>query len=100
MPTRQSRLRLRSVRARTTAVAVATVSVALVIGALSLITILRISLRNGVDRGAITRAQDVATLVRSGALPPSLAFPGQESTIIQVVDPHGVVIAASAKLRR
>lgn len=96
MPTRHFRLRLRSVRARTTAVAVATVTVALVLGALSLVAILRSSLRNGVDRAAITRAQDVATLVRSGALPPSLAFPGQASTIIQVVDPHGVVIASSA----
>jgi signal transduction histidine kinase len=90
------RRRPRSVRARTTIVAISTVSVALVIGALALITILRISLRNSVDRAATSRAQDVASLIRSGALPARLAFPGQESTIIQVVDARGVVIATSA----
>ena len=95
MRIRSLRRGLRSVRARTTIVAVTTVSFALVVGALSLVTILRISLRNGVDRAATSRAQDVASLVRSGALPARLTYPGQQSTIIQVVDSTGVVIATS-----
>jgi signal transduction histidine kinase len=102
MPGRRVGLRPwpRSVRSRTTFVAIATVSVALLIGAIVLITILRTSLRNSVDRAAIARAQDVATLVRSGSLPPRLAFPGGESAIIQVVDPHGAVIASTSNLDR
>ena len=96
MASKGVRVRSRSVRSRTTLVAITAVSVALVIGALSLITILRISLRNGVDRAAKSRAQDVAALIRSGALPPRLAFPGQETTLIQVVDAQGKVIATSA----
>ena len=98
MPGRWIQLRLwpRSVRSRTTFVAIATVTVALVIGAFALITILRTSLRHSVDRAATGRAQDVAALIRTGSLPPRLAFPGEESTIIQVVDSHGIVVATTS----
>jgi signal transduction histidine kinase len=79
-------------------VAVTAVSVALVAGAIALVTILRVSLRDGIDRAATTRAQDVAGLIRSGSLPSRLAFPGEETTIIQVVDARGVVIATTANV--
>jgi hypothetical protein len=85
-------------RARTTIAACIVVAVALAVGALLVLAVLRSSLRSGVDSAARARADDVATLIRQGNLPARLAVPGEEAALVQVVDASGQVIAASANL--
>lgn len=87
-----------SVRARTTLAASAVVAAALLAGALATVTVLRRSLVANVDSTLRTRAADVASLLGEGALPPTLAVPGEEDALVQVVDPSGRVVASSANL--
>ena len=87
-----------SVRLRLSVTAVGIVAVALAAGAFGLVTILRATLERGVTNTALTRAADVAALAKGGTLPPSLAFPGEERSVIQVVDAHGRVVASTANI--
>lgn len=91
-------LRLGSIRARTTVAACVVVAAALIIGALLVLVVLRRSLVANVDSAARTRAQDVAALVRQGTLPTTLAVPGNEDALVQVVDTTGKVVSSSANL--
>ncbi|MFE9691610.1 sensor histidine kinase [Micromonospora sp. NPDC005806] len=97
----RSRVRLTSVRARTTAAATLVVGVALLVTAVSLVVFLRRSLVERVDDIATVRANDVAALARQGTLPAELAVDGNDDgSITQVVDDAGRVLAATAGLRR
>ena len=80
------------------ATAVGVVGLTLSAGAVALATILRASLERGVTNTALVRAADVASLAQAGTLPSSLAFPGEERSVIQVVAPGGAVVASTANI--
>jgi signal transduction histidine kinase len=88
----------RSVRFGLTATATGIVAAALAGGAVVLVTILRDSLERGVTDTAVLRADDVGALAVAGTLPSSLAFPGEERSIIQVITPSGAVVASTANV--
>lgn len=90
--------RRRSIRVTLTVVAAGVVAVALAGAAIVLLAVLRASLEQGVTDAARLRAHDVAALARSGNLPESLSFPGEERSVIQVVDPSGDVLASTANI--
>jgi len=92
------RRRLATVRSRTVLASCAVVAAALVVAALMTLVVLQRSLVSNLDSTARTRAEDVAALARQGDLPATVAVPGEEDALIQVVDPIGRVIASSANL--
>lgn len=85
---------LGSVRARTTVLATLVVGVALTVGALGLLLVLRHSLERADDDAAKTRAHDLAALASTASLPAKLTVP-EEDDIAQVVDESGAVVASS-----
>jgi len=87
-----------TVRNRTTAVAALVVAVALGIGAVGLVGLVRDRLIEGQRTAAELRAQDVAALAESGELPDDLSFPGEDDGLTQVVDSSGSVVAATDNL--
>ena len=86
------------IRGRTTAVAVLVVAAALTIGAIGLLHILRNNLNHNISDTVRIRAADVATLVKNDRLPEPLAFPGEDSGFVQVIDATGHVIASTSNL--
>jgi signal transduction histidine kinase len=90
--------RLLTVRNRTTAVAAVVVAVALAIGAIGLVGLVRDRLIEGQRTAAELRAQDVAALAESGQLPDDLSFPGEDEGLTQVLDGNGTVVAATDDL--
>ena len=85
-------------RLRVTAVAVLTVGIALAISAVLLVGLVRSRLDTGATTAATLRARDVAALAEAGALPRTLALPGEESAFVQVVDETGAVIASTGNI--
>jgi signal transduction histidine kinase len=90
--------RSRSVSFGLTMIAAGIVAISLTAGALGLLMILRASLDQGITDTALLRATDVASLAQSGSLPASLAFPGEERSVIQVINAAGVVVASTGNL--
>jgi signal transduction histidine kinase len=94
---RPLRVRLGTVRVRTTAGAVLVAGLAMAIGALVLVAVLRDTLTREVEAAARVRGQDVASLVASGAAGRgALAVDDPEESLIQVLDERGQVVATSA----
>jgi signal transduction histidine kinase len=89
---------LGSVRVRTTVAATAVVGVALAVGGVGLVAFLQRSQVHSLDSGAALRAADVAALIQSRTLPARLPIQGQETSLVQVVDESGRVIASSANI--
>jgi signal transduction histidine kinase len=90
------RRRLGTVRVRTTVAAVVVAGVAMAVGALVLVAVLRDTLNREVRAAARLRGQDVATVLASGAPGTgSLAVDDPEELLIQVLDEDGRVAAAS-----
>ena len=85
-------------RLRVTAVAVLTVGVALAASAVLLVGLVRSRLDTAATTAATLRARDVAALAEAGALPTTLALPGEESAFVQVVDETGTVIASTGNI--
>jgi signal transduction histidine kinase len=89
--------RLGTVRVRTTVAAVVVAGLAMTVGALVLVAVLRDTLTREVQTAARVRAEDVASLL---ATDPSgrgsLAVDDPEEWIIQVLDQGGRVVRASA----
>lgn len=75
--------------------AAASVGVALTVGAVLLVVTLRGRLDDAATDAADLRARDVAALAQAGALPTTLALPGEESAFVQVVDETSTVIAST-----
>lgn len=74
------------------------VGVALLAGAVGLLTVLRSSLLAGVDETAKARADEVEMIVRGGSFDARLPVPVEEDEddqLVQVVDAAGRVVAAS-----
>jgi signal transduction histidine kinase len=81
---------------RITAAAVVVVGVAMVVGAVLLVSVLRETLTREVRAAARLRGQDVAAvLAANGAGPGPLAVDDAEELLIQVLDEDGRVVAAS-----
>jgi signal transduction histidine kinase len=97
-----------SVRFRTTAVAVTVVAVALVVGAVTLVALMRGSMRDGVEAGAEQRASDLAAQVEASGSPaveePSGDLedgedPDEPDDIVwQVISADGAVVRSSQPL--
>ena len=92
-----TRSRLSSVRARATVVGVVVVGVALAVGALGLLSLLKASMTEGVETTARAQLNDVSSLLRLGQLPAKLPS-GRGDTFTQVVNSKGQVLATSATL--
>ena len=91
---RERRRRDLSVRARLTLATTGVVAIALALGALGLVGILRLTLLGQHDAAARDQARGVAALVTAGRLPD--VVPSGGTTIVQVLDGAGRVAAASA----
>jgi len=97
---RRSLARLGTVRVRTTLAAVVVVGLAMAVGGLALVAVLRDTLTREVRAAARLRATEVATDLRSGALPTELAVGGDaEDLLIQVLGDRGEVVASSSNVR-
>lgn len=94
----QFRLGRGGVRMRTTVLATAVVAVALAAGALLLVLLVHRSLVGSLDAAGLARAHDVAALATAGRLQETVASTGEESSVVQVLDPAGRVIAASPNI--
>ncbi|MGH3880834.1 MAG: sensor histidine kinase [Actinophytocola sp.] len=84
-----------TVRVRTTAGAVGVVGVALLLGAVTLVLIVRSTLTENVRAAAETRAGEVAAVLAAGGDVPSLAVGEPDEQLIQILDEDGRVVAAS-----
>ncbi len=82
-------------RVRTTAVAVIVVGLALLLGAMALLTVLRDTLTDNVRTAAEFRATEIAAVLESGAEPPALTVSEADEQLIQVLDETGKVLASS-----
>jgi signal transduction histidine kinase len=89
-----------SVRVRTTVAAVAVVGVAMAVGAVVMVVVLRSTLTREVRAAARLRAEDVAAVLAAGpgsgaTGPGTLAVDDADELLIQVLDGGGRVVAAS-----
>ena len=88
-----------SVRARTAAASVLVVGVGVAAAGVAVASLLHRSLIADTDRATLHRAQDVAALVEAGTLPAQLPIPADKDNdelLVQVVDPSGRIVSASA----
>ena len=94
-----SRLRAQaaSIRGRTTATAVVLVGVALLVGAVALVGVMRGALTESVRVDAEARASDVVADLERGTAPDDLVMPTTDDLLIQVLDADGRVLAASTE---
>jgi signal transduction histidine kinase len=98
MAAEQLRVLPGSVRVRTTVAAVAVVGVAMVVGAVVMVVVLRNTLTREVLAAARLRAEDVAAVLGAGVGavgPGTLAVDDPDELVIQVLDGGGRVVAAS-----
>lgn len=86
-----------SVRVRTTAAAVAVVGVALLLGAVTLVLVVRSTLTDNVRAAAEVRAREIAAVLSAGDTP-SLVVTAADEQLIQLLDADGRVVAASRNL--
>ncbi|MCZ3387419.1 MAG: HAMP domain-containing histidine kinase, partial [Actinomycetia bacterium] len=89
------------VRWRSTAAAVLVVAVALILGGLALVLVLRHSLVNNVDATVVQRAKDIAAQIGSDdidAAIPTINASAGDGTLVQVVDGTGAVLLSSPSL--
>jgi signal transduction histidine kinase len=86
--------RLATIRAGTTAVAIVIVAIALIAGAMALLTVLRGTLIDEVKDAAGAQALEVARQLDSGQ-PPILEVAPSDEQLIQVLGPDGSVLASS-----
>lgn len=88
-----------SIRVRVTAVAAAVVAIVLAAGAIALAGFLHRALIRGASGSALQRTAEITALVARRPLPSVLpAVDATRRTVIQVVDPDGRVVAATAPL--
>ena len=88
-----------SIRVRTTAAAVAVVGLALLVGAVAMIAILRHAHEDSVRSAARLRAREVVAILESGDVPAELAVDDDEEVLIQIVDRTGQAVASSPNMR-
>jgi hypothetical protein len=94
-----SRWQRTGLQTRVTLLAGAAVAVALVAGAVLLVTALRAGLTGAVDERALSRVAEVERLVAEGRLP-ALLPAADPSVLVQVLDREGRVVAATSGTSR
>lgn len=87
-----------SLRLRLTITSCLVIALAATGGAAAMISLQRRQLISGVDTAARTQANNVAALAGQGPLPATLAVLAGDLDIVQVVDDHGNVVAASTNI--
>ena len=87
--------RLETVRVRTTVGAAVIVAITLAVAGWLLVTTLRSSQIDSVDRNLELRALDIESLLESGASPQTVAVESDEDGFVQILDTDGQVIASS-----
>ena len=87
--------RLATVRVRTTVAATVVVGLAMVVGALLLVAILRANLTEAIESAVDLRAMDVVAGIESGSGTGNLAIDESDDMLVQVVAPDGRVVASS-----
>jgi len=97
-PRRRVRAGLGNVRVRTTAGATLIVGIAVAVGGLVLVVLLRDSLVSDIQTAAERRADTVVELLASGEPTGELAVDNDEESAIQVVDRGGMVVASSPNM--
>lgn len=90
--------RFGSVRIRTTLGATLIVAVALTVGAVGLVTILRSTMVANIDSALALRSSDIGAIIEGGTLPDAVAIEGEQDAFVQIVDPNGTVLAASRNI--
>jgi signal transduction histidine kinase len=75
--------------------AVVLVGVALLVGAVALVSVMRRALTDSVRVDAVARASDVVADLESGTAPSDLVMPTTDDLLIQVLDADGLVLVAS-----
>lgn len=86
-----------SIRGRTTALAVALVGVALLVGAVVLVTVMRGALTQSVTADTELRAAQVVAELRAGTAPSDLLLPTSDDLLIQILDADRRVLAAGTE---
>ena len=86
------------IRTRATMIATGVVAGALLVTGLLLVLLVRRSLIGSLDASARARAHDVVAVAQSGQLPADVASTGEESSVVQVIDSGGAVVAASPNI--
>jgi signal transduction histidine kinase len=89
--------RLRSVRWRATLAATGIFAIALLLGGVGLVAVVRQTMITNIDTTLQLRADDILALLEGGAVPESVAIVDQEDSLVQIVT-GGAVIASSANL--
>ena len=87
-----------TVRVRTTVAALLVVGVAMVVGGVMLVAVLRNALTSEVETSARLRATEVAADLESGTRPDQLAVGEAEDLLIQVLDERGEVVRSSSNV--
>jgi signal transduction histidine kinase len=90
--------RLRSVRGRTTVAATLVVGIALAVGVVALLVVLRRSLVSSVDGGIHTRSAVLTAAASTGAPLTPLPASNDDSSFVQVTDASGRILAASSNV--
>jgi signal transduction histidine kinase len=90
--------RLGTIRVRTTIAATVVVGVALTVGGLILVMLLRSAMIENVQLGAEARAEDLAALLAAGTPPAALPLDDGDASIVQVLNTAGAVVAASSNV--
>ena len=90
--------RFATVRVRITVAAVLIVGVTLVGGAVWLVHAHRSELVTNLEAAARLRSEDIAGTIADGNFPAVLAGPRGDENLVQVVDAHGDVVAASRNI--
>lgn len=87
------------VRLGTTLAASAVVAVALAVGGLVLVVLVRAQLVDALDASARARAHDVAVLVTDQGVRGTLATTGEDAALVQVIGPTAAVIASTGNVQ-
>ena len=87
-----------SIRWRVTLAAVVVVGLALLAGAVGMITLLRRAEEDNVRTAARLRANEIAAVLEAGQAPGTLAVDDEEEVLIQVLDASGKVMASSPNM--
>ncbi len=87
------------VHTSTTLYATAAVAIVLALAGISLVALLRTTLTTGVDASVRTRADEIAALVQAGTLATVVPAAQDESSVVQVLDGAGAVIASTGNIQ-
>jgi signal transduction histidine kinase len=91
--------RMGPVRVRTTTASVVIVGLALLIGSVALVSLLRTTLIRELRIAAQLRAHEVAAALEAGTALVTLAVTDQEEQLIQIFDQTGTVVASSSNVQ-